>query len=703
MPPKRPRSSIASAKPASTPARRSSRISVVPTPSAAPQNPPTTSRRGRRASSPLSSVEGSDDADAVGPASKKRRMSSASSAPRAKKVVAPKPLRPAKPLPAPVQGMNPIPQLWSLFPPESSFSSAVEFEPVPPHADAPRQVQMWGDGSTAGQFGMGTVRVKADEPVRQTTIQKKIRTQEAGWEDGPAEICAAGMHTLLNDHATLGRQTAGDNSDELESVPMPVEYQDASIIDSKPTGYVGHPFRAVRCYAGDSISLAQDERGDVKVWGAFRNSQGPMGFIRVPEVDAQTKKVTHEPVKLQWRPTALSAFAKHAIVQIACGDEHYLALTTTGDVLTAGVGDCGQLGRRIMVRADIMSTLTPQRLGLKNIVLVGAGAYHSFAVDKDGDVFGWGNHTYRQTGVAGDGGKNMKIEEPTFVKGLSPADHAGARVVQIACGGFHTVFLFSNGEVWTVGRVDEGECGLPDDHPEMVDMRKRRADAQVKQAAWKDAERKTYFLEDGTTVDPDNEKAYHNKDGKFELMTAAEIDHKLEQVAAVECPLPNDYVATPSRVDFPLEPASWDGTKTQDDYDEEPQLCTKPTRIVHVASAGQYSIAVSARGYVYTWGYGPTEQLGAGGSERERTPRRILNDVLKGLRAIKADAGGQHCLVVSVSRDWEQKKREREQKRAEEADKARQADKDEAAAAAAAVAEAAGGVAMADGSEGVEK
>jgi len=329
----------------------------------------------------------------------------------------------------------------------------------------------------------------------------------------------------------------------------------------------------------------------------------------------------------------------------------------------------------------------PERLSFKNVVLVGAGAFHSFLVDKAGDVYGFGNNTYRQTGVATeDGGAATIIEKPTLIQGLSPAEHDGARVVQIAGGAFHTVFLFSNGEVWTVGRADEGEVGLADDHPELVAMRQRRADAQIKQDAWKETNRKKYFADDGVTVD------YYNKQG--DLMTVAEVDAEVEQEAATEFPLPNNYVATPQRVEFPLEPATWDAEKTQDDYDDEPELCTEPTRIIHVASAGQHSIAVSARGYVYTWGLGIMDQLGTGGTEREATPRRILNKVLKQLRAIKAEAGGQHCLVVGVSRDWENKKAAKAAKAAEAA---------AAASAAAAAADGAGDVDMADAPEGAEQ
>ena len=109
--------------------------------------------------------------------------------------------------------------------------------------------------------------------------------------------------------------------------------------------------------------------------------------------------------------------------QVAAGSDHCLALTTSGHVYTFGNGQQGQLGRKIIERSKKHHTcqsdaaemtlqerwkhsrpavycwpdyqiqergLTPERLALKNIVLVACGAYHSFAVEKNGTVYAWG-------------------------------------------------------------------------------------------------------------------------------------------------------------------------------------------------------------------------------------------------------------------------------------------------------------------------
>lgn len=93
----------------------------------------------------------------------------------------------------------------------------------------------------------------------------------------------------INDNAALGRKTTGvpsDNdpavmkpNDELESNPMVIEslieeppksgavQADAGAKVKKPT------FRAVQVDAGDSISVALSDDGQLRAWGSFRVSQ----------------------------------------------------------------------------------------------------------------------------------------------------------------------------------------------------------------------------------------------------------------------------------------------------------------------------------------------------------------------------------------------------------------------------------------------
>ena len=86
----------------------------------------------------------------------------------------------------------------------------------------------------------------------------------------------------INDNAALGRRTTretGVDAEVYETEPMPVEG-----LGPQGRGPLAGPlpeggkegdvetFRATRVAAGDSVSVALNDRGEVRVWGSFRVS-----------------------------------------------------------------------------------------------------------------------------------------------------------------------------------------------------------------------------------------------------------------------------------------------------------------------------------------------------------------------------------------------------------------------------------------------
>lgn len=88
-------------------------------------------------------------------------------------------------------------------------------------------------------------------------------------------------------------------------------------------------------------------------------------------------------------------------VSVVAGDNHVLVLTTHGRVLSFGINDCGQLCRRAEPRRLIEGTAPAAVIfGRKSkAVVIGAGADTSFAVDTNGDVWGWGLNAKGGTGT----------------------------------------------------------------------------------------------------------------------------------------------------------------------------------------------------------------------------------------------------------------------------------------------------------------
>lgn len=135
-----------------------------------------------------------------------------------------------------------------------------------------------------------------------------------------------------------------------------------------------------------------------------------------------------------------------------------------------GAGEQGQLGRKVIERRKIHGT-APEKITLgtrsRKAVAIGAGNYHSFAVDDKGDVWGWGLNSMGQTGTGITA--NTEVHLPTKVIGLSKEDLSGETVVEIAGGEHHTIFLTSKGEVFACGRSDGGQLGLEDGDPAFND------------------------------------------------------------------------------------------------------------------------------------------------------------------------------------------------------------------------------------------
>lgn len=154
------------------------------------------------------------------------------------------------------------------------------------------------------------------------------------------------------------------------------------------------------------------------------------------------------------------------VVNIASGSNHLLVLTTHGHLYTWGAGEQSQLGRKVLERRKIHGTV-PEKITLgtrsRKAVVIGAGIYHSFAVDDKGDVWGWGLNNMGQTGTGYNHVSDGEVQLPKKVQGLGKADLDGDTVIEITGGDHHSLFLTSSGKVYACGRSNAGQLGLADD------------------------------------------------------------------------------------------------------------------------------------------------------------------------------------------------------------------------------------------------
>ena len=150
------------------------------------------------------------------------------------------------------------------------------------------------------------------------------------------------------------------------------------------------------------------------------------------------------------------------IVQVACGVDHVLALSSTGRLYSWGNGQQLQLGRRVVERTRF-TNLVPREFGLKSIRAIGAGSYHSFAISTTGKVYAWGLNQFGQCGIDRQGSvgeDGAVISSPSIVESLGGYD-----VVSITGGEHHSLALTSDGQLLAWGRMDCNQLGIPESSP----------------------------------------------------------------------------------------------------------------------------------------------------------------------------------------------------------------------------------------------
>ncbi|KAI9499339.1 regulator of chromosome condensation 1/beta-lactamase-inhibitor protein II [Zychaea mexicana] len=292
---------------------------------------------------------------------------------------------------------------------------------VPSLPEETGHVFVFGTGDT-GQLGLGDEML-----IRKRPMPLKVLDDEE-----IVDVVCGGMHTIAttregrvwswgcNDQGALGR-----SGEEYE--PARVENLDNEHI--------------VKVACGDSVTIALNDEGRLFCWGTFRSSEGALGFSK--EQDVQKIPAVFEPL------------SKETIVDIAAGADHCVALTNDGRVYTWGNGQQYQLGRRISERHK-KNALMPETLRLRNIKAIGAGAYHSFALSHNNELYVWGFNNFQQCGLWTDDNRSPPDQTmPTVITTLE------GQVKQVAAGEHHSLVLMEDGHVYAFGRADSSQLGLP--------------------------------------------------------------------------------------------------------------------------------------------------------------------------------------------------------------------------------------------------
>ncbi|RHZ85592.1 hypothetical protein Glove_63g70 [Diversispora epigaea] len=154
-------------------------------------------------------------------------------------------------------------------------------------------------------------------------------------------------------------------------------------------------------------------------------------------------------------------------INVACGENHCLALTRDGEVFSWGSGRYGQLGHGNLISLD--KSDKPKVIeflqGLK-ITSIACGAWHSAVISDSGDLYTFGWNNLGRLGISPPPGNNnennentVNSAEPSLVEFQGDCNDDFINVVKVACGSAHTVVLTDDNNLLTCGWGKYGQQG----------------------------------------------------------------------------------------------------------------------------------------------------------------------------------------------------------------------------------------------------
>ena len=199
-----------------------------------------------------------------------------------------------------------------------------------------------------------------------------------------------------------------------------------------------------------TVAIRDDGAGSRTLWGIGSNAQGQLGLgTGVASVNV---------------PTQIGADTDW--LAVCAGGFHTLALKDDNSLWAFGSDSSGQLGN-----GDVGGDGNPFETSFDPIAIepsltfknIGAGDFHSAAVQSSGLLYTWGDNLHGKLGL---GSPSPFFTVPTLAGSASNWD-------KVSAGGNHTLAVKTIGELWAAGRNIEGQLGtgpLLSDQSEFVQV-----------------------------------------------------------------------------------------------------------------------------------------------------------------------------------------------------------------------------------------
>jgi len=287
---------------------------------------------------------------------------------------------------------------------------AYAFDDVFVPADAFRQGNLWGWGrNNFGQLGINNTTSPICTPVQTFLGGTNWKQVSCSYHTAAIKTDGTLWTWGYNSYGALG-----DNTGTNRLTPV-------------TTFAGGTNWKQVACGRLHTAAIKTD--GTLWTWGY--NYNGQLGDNTT--IDRSTP-VTTFAGGTNWK-------------QVSCGGEKSAAIKTDGTLWTWGRGDSGESGDNTTIdRSTPVTTFA----GGTNWKQVAGGKFHTSAIKTDGTLWTWGRNT---VGALGNNtsGVNRLTPDTTFA--------GGTNWKQVACGGYNTTAIKTDGTLWTWGYNNNGRLG----------------------------------------------------------------------------------------------------------------------------------------------------------------------------------------------------------------------------------------------------
>eukprot|EP00560_Eucampia_antarctica_P004653 CAMPEP_0197836878 /NCGR_PEP_ID=MMETSP1437-20131217/30368_1 /TAXON_ID=49252 ORGANISM="Eucampia antarctica, Strain CCMP1452" /NCGR_SAMPLE_ID=MMETSP1437 /ASSEMBLY_ACC=CAM_ASM_001096 /LENGTH=599 /DNA_ID=CAMNT_0043443425 /DNA_START=12 /DNA_END=1811 /DNA_ORIENTATION=+ len=361
---------------------------------------------------------------------------------------------------------------------------------------------MCGSGD-CGQLGLTEEKMDASRPH---PIKKGLLDDDDDDEDAIIDVACGGLHNLaLTQSGNV--YSFGCNDDGSVGVLDSEGTAFEPVLVSKGKLGLFHPDSKIynepimQVATGNCQSVALSIKGNIYFWGSYKDKEGKQFRDLTPDNDSRDwkgKNIFHKvtilpPHGAQMIPVQVcsSAIQKNRPVHVECGNSFNAVLLDNGQLLTWGIGECGEMSRTLrplkttdgeydndaLIRDYLTPRpvifATPNNLFAQTVTSVACGDFHMLVTTQDVTnnnndssdttvnlaTYSCGLNNYGQLGH----GDTKPRSELTRIEALKRC-----KIIAVAAGTHHSMCLDVSGKyLYTFGRGDSGQLGITDELPEV--------------------------------------------------------------------------------------------------------------------------------------------------------------------------------------------------------------------------------------------